>query len=68
MNRGPATWTTAVALALINLGLATLIVQALSAERFVPGWLGVALLIGGVAAAVGAVRLWRQYLNEVRQH
>jgi uncharacterized membrane protein HdeD (DUF308 family) len=66
MNRGPATWATAIALALINLGLATLIVQAVSAEKFAPAWLGAVLLVGGLAAAVGAFVLWRQYLNEVR--
>jgi uncharacterized membrane protein HdeD (DUF308 family) len=66
MNRGPATWATAIALALINLGLAILIVLAVSAVEFTSMWLGVALLVGGIAFAIAAVALWRQYLNEVR--
>ena len=67
MSRGPATLATAIALALINLGLATLIVQVVSSGSFAPIWLGLALLVAGIAAGMVAVGLWRQYLNEARQ-
>jgi hypothetical protein len=66
MDRAPATWATGVSLALINVGLAALIVNAVGAASFAPVWLGIALVAGGVAAAVGAVVLWRQYLAEAR--
>jgi hypothetical protein len=57
---------TAVALALINIGLASLIVAAVGSPAVAPGWLAVVLLIVGIAAAVGSVSLWRQYLGDVR--
>ena len=55
-----------VALALINIGLASLIVAAVGSPAVAPGWLAVMLLIVGIAAAVGSVSLWRQYLGDVR--
>ncbi len=66
MRRGPATVVTALALALINLGLAALVVAAVGAPSFAPPWVAVVLLVVGLAAAVGAVVLWRQYLSEAR--
>ena len=67
MSRGPAIWITALALALVNAGLAMAIVAAIGVRSFAPLWLGVVLLLLGVAAAVAAVMLWRQYLTEPRQ-
>ena len=66
MSRGPAMWATAVALAMINAGLAILIVAAIGVRGFAPLWIGVVLLLVGVAAAVAAVMLWRQYLVAAR--
>ena len=57
---------TAIALAMINAGLAMIIVAAIGVRAFAPLWVGVVLLLGGVAAAVAAVMLWRQYLAEAR--
>ena len=59
-------WTTVVALALINVGLATAIVSAMGTATFAPTWVGLVLLGAGVLAAVGAVRLWRGYLESVK--
>ena len=67
MNRGPATWATVVALALINVGLATAIVAAMGTANFAPMWVGLVLLVVGVAVALLAFGLWRQYLVELRQ-
>ena len=64
MSRGPAIWATALALALVNIGVAALIVEAIGARSFAPFWVGVLLLIGGLGAAVAAVVLWRQYLAQ----
>jgi hypothetical protein len=66
MTRGPAIWATAVALALVNAGLAILIVAAIGARGFAPLWVGLVLLVVGVVAAVAAVMLWRQYLASAR--
>lgn len=66
MSRGPAIWATAAALALINVGLAGLIVAAIGAPSFAPLWLGIAALVLGVLAAIAAVLLWRQYLAAAR--
>ncbi|HEY1292514.1 MAG TPA: hypothetical protein VGJ60_05415 [Chloroflexota bacterium] len=66
MTRGPATWATVIALALINVGLATAIVAAMGTVNFAPMWVGVVLLAIGVAVAVLAFSLWRQYLVELR--
>jgi uncharacterized membrane protein YidH (DUF202 family) len=66
MRWGPAVLATAVALALINVGLATLIVEAIGARSFAPLWVGVVLLVVGVVTAVGAINLWRDYLQSAR--
>jgi hypothetical protein len=55
---------TAVALALLNAGLALLIVAAIGARSFAPLWLAALLLVLGIPAAVGAVQLWRSYLKQ----
>jgi hypothetical protein len=67
MNRGPATWATVIALALFNIGLATAIVAAMGTANFAPLWVGLVLIALGLAAAVLAVSLWRQYLLAVRE-
>jgi len=67
MTRGPATWATIAALALINVGLATAIVAAMGTASIAPMWVGLLLLVIGVAAAVVAVGLWRQYLVALRE-
>ena len=67
-SRGPAVIATAVALALINVGLASLIVAAVGAPGLAPVWLSVLLVAVGIAAAVGCVSLWRQYLGDLRQN
>jgi hypothetical protein len=66
-SRAPALWATAVALALINIGAAATIVSIIGARGFAPLWLGLVLVLCGVAAAVGAVLLWRQYLADMRE-
>jgi hypothetical protein len=66
MTRGPAVLATIAALALVNLGLASLIAAAVGARGFVPIWAAVVLLVVGVVAAAVAVTLWRGYLNAVR--
>ena len=65
-SRAPAVLATAVALALINVGLASLIVAAIGSPGVAPSWLAIVVLIVGIAAAVGSVSLWRQYLGDVR--
>jgi hypothetical protein len=67
VTRGPAIWATAVALALVNVGLAALIVAAIGATSFAPLWVGVVVLVAGVVAAAGAVVLWRRYLASARE-
>ena len=62
MTRGPAVLATTLALAFVNAGLAILIVSAIGVRAFAPLWVGVVLLLVGIAAAVAAVMLWRQYL------
>jgi hypothetical protein len=59
---GPVVVTSA-ALGLINIGVAVLIVGAIGADTFAPLWVGAALLVAGVLAAVGAVVLWRRWLH-----
>jgi hypothetical protein len=66
MTRGPAVLATVAALALVNLGLASLIALAVGARGFVPIWAAVVLLVVGVVAAAVAVTLWRGYLSSVR--
>jgi hypothetical protein len=57
---------TAVALALINVGLASLIVAAVGSPGVAPFWLSALLVALGIAATVGCIALWRQYLTGVR--
>ena len=59
----PAVLVTALALALVNLGIAELIALAVNARTFIPLWAAALLLAFGVAAAVGAVLLWRAYIR-----
>jgi hypothetical protein len=66
-SRAPAVCATAIALALINIGAATTIVSLMGSRGVGPLWLGLALVAIGVAAAVGAVLLWRAYLTALRQ-
>jgi protein-S-isoprenylcysteine O-methyltransferase Ste14 len=66
LSRGPAIIATALALALVNIGLAALIVSAMGAQSFAPLWVGALVLLLGAASAVGAVMLWRQYLEAAR--
>ncbi|TMF03265.1 MAG: hypothetical protein E6I52_07670 [Chloroflexi bacterium] len=65
-SRAPATVVTALALALINVGLAALVVDAVGAPSFAPPWVALVLLVTGVLAGIGAVMLWRQYLTAAR--
>ncbi|MDQ3808770.1 MAG: hypothetical protein M3336_00595 [Chloroflexota bacterium] len=60
---GAASVATAVALALINLGLALLIVQAMGVRTFAPAWLAAVALVLGIVAAAGAARMWRAFLR-----
>jgi hypothetical protein len=66
MSRGPAIWATALALALVNVGLAALIVEAIGVRSFAPLGVGLVLLLVGIAATIAAVMLWRRYLAEAR--
>ena len=66
MTRGPATWATVVALALINVGLATAIVAAMGTASFAPMWVGLVVLALGIVVALVAFSLWRQYLLELK--
>jgi hypothetical protein len=66
MTRGPAVLATTLALAMVNAGLAILIVAAIGVRGFAPLWLGAVLLLVGIAAAVAAVMLWREYLAAAR--
>jgi hypothetical protein len=67
VSRGPAIWATVLALAFINVGVATSIVALMQPGLFWPLWLGMLLIGLGVVALLAAVRLWQRYLNEVRQ-
>ena len=64
-SRAPAVLMTAVALALINVGLASLIVAAVGSPGLAPVWLSVLVVALGIAAAAGCVALWRQYLGDL---
>ena len=66
MSWGPAVLITAAALALVNVGLAALIVAAIGAQSFMPVWVGAVALVLGALAAFGAWKLWRQYLAAPR--
>jgi hypothetical protein len=68
MTRGPAVLATAAALALVNLGLASLIALAVGARGGVPLWAAIVLLVVGVVAAAVAVTLWRGYLHARTRH
>jgi hypothetical protein len=61
LTRGAAILATAVALGLINIGLASLIVATIGAGVFVPSWLAIGLVVAGLIAAAVAVSLWRGY-------
>jgi len=65
MGRGPAVSATSVALALINIGLAFVIVDLVSAP-LAPLWVALLLVSLGLLSAVAAVLLWRQYLATLR--
>jgi len=65
-SRAPAVLATAVALALINVGLASLIVAAVGSPGVAPVWAAVLLVGVGLAAAIACVALWRQYLGHIR--
>ena len=67
MSRGPAIWATAIALALVNIGLASVIVGAIGQRGFAPFWLSLVILLVGLGAAVWAVLLWREYLTGLRE-
>ena len=65
-SRAPAIWATAVALALINIGAASVIVSTMGQRGFAPLWVGLVVVTAGLAATVAAVLLWRQYLADMR--
>jgi hypothetical protein len=67
VSRTPALWTTAVALALINVGLAIAIVGAMGSAIFAPMWVGLALTVTGLATAMVAIVLWRRYALSLRE-
>ena len=67
MTRGPATWATIIALALINIGIAMAIVAAMGTASIGPLWVGLVLLACGVVAGLVAISLWRQYLLALRE-
>ena len=56
-----------MALALINVGLATAIVSGTGTTTFAPMWVDLVLLGAGLLAAIAAVRVWREYLFGVRE-
>ncbi len=68
VSRGPAAIATAIALALVNLGLAALIVEAIGARSLAPLWVSVLIFAVGIAATVAAIMLWRRYLSAARRH
>jgi hypothetical protein len=47
--------------------VAVVIVEAIGQRGSLPVWLGPVLVVAGVAAAVGAVLLWREYLAGIRE-
>lgn len=67
MTRGPATWATVAALALINIGIATAIVASMGTASIAPVWVGLLLVALGVVAGVLAFNLWRHYLVTLRE-
>jgi hypothetical protein len=67
VSRGPATWATVIALALINVGVATAIVAAMGSAAIAPAWVGLGLIVLGIVAGLVAIGLWRQYLVALRE-
>ena len=67
VNRGPAIWATALALALINVGAAATIVVLIGSAKGVPLWAGLAVTALGVVILAIAVRLWRAYLRTAHE-
>jgi hypothetical protein len=53
---------TALALGILNFGVAVLIVVAMGVRTFAPLWLGLAALATGIAVAALAIWLWRGYV------
>src|SRR5438874_11118204 len=51
VSRGPAIWATAIAIALVNIGLAALIVAAIGKPSFAPVWIGGVLLVRALPPA-----------------
>ena len=66
LSRGPAIWATVLALAIINIGVAATIVALMGALGSMPLWAGLAVTAIGVLVLVAAVRLWGQYLHQLR--
>jgi membrane protein YdbS with pleckstrin-like domain len=64
--RAPAIAATAIALALVNVGLAGLIAVAVGAHSIFPLWAAVVLLLLGLVATAMTVLLWRAYLRRSR--
>jgi hypothetical protein len=56
-----------IALALINVGLATAIVAAMGGGAIAPLWVGLGLVTLGIVAGLVAIGLWRQYLVALRE-
>jgi hypothetical protein len=67
VTRGPATWATVIALALINVGLAAAIVAAMGMATVAPLWVGLGMVVVGLVAGLVAIGLWRQYLVALRE-
>lgn len=65
-GRTAAMWATALALALINLGLAALIAQLFGGTSIAPLWASVGLIVVGVVLAIVAVRQWQTYIAHAR--
>ncbi len=66
MRRGHAVLATVAALALVNLGLASLIASTVGARGFLPSWVTAVVLVLGIVAIAAAVTLWRGYLQSLR--
>jgi membrane protein YdbS with pleckstrin-like domain len=66
VSRGPAIWTTVIALALVNVGAAATIVALTRPDTFWPLWVGLVVTAVGVVTLALAVSLWRHYLHELR--
>jgi hypothetical protein len=53
---------TALALGILNFGVAVLIVVAIGVRTFAPLWVGLVALAMGIAVAALAIWLWRGYV------